>query len=73
MKHIRNGGIEQAILEAVNQDGLLNDKDKERLKHLQSLPQDRTETNNGKIVDTSEILLPHEEELFSRMKYRNPS
>lgn len=40
---IKNGGFEQGILEAVNQDGLLSDVDKERLKYLKSLPQDRTE------------------------------
>lgn len=38
-----NGGIEQAILEIVNEDNLLNDADKKRLEYLQSLPQNRVE------------------------------
>lgn len=61
----KNGGIEQAILSAVNDDGVLNEHDKKRLEHLQSLPQNRTqetnpipfgysatvELNNGQIVE----------------------
>ncbi len=41
--HIRNGGIEQAFLEIANEDGLLSDKDLERLNYLKLLPQNRME------------------------------
>lgn len=53
-KTIKNGGLEQAILEAVNQDGLLNDADKKRLEYLQSLPQDRVEVINEYKIKTKE-------------------
>ena len=49
-----NGGIEQALLEAVNEDGLLSEKDKERLNYLKSLPQNRAEFND-QIIATCEI------------------
>ena len=50
VRTIRNGGIEQALLEIANEDGLLNSRDRERLAHLQMQPQNRIET-------TDEILL----------------
>lgn len=46
-RRIINGGIEQALLEAANEMGELSDKDKKRLKHLQSLPQDRMEIDEA--------------------------
>mgnify|MGYP003418559238 CR=1 FL=1 len=42
-RRIINGGIEQALMEVANEMGELSDKDKEHLKYLQSLPQDRVE------------------------------
>ncbi len=45
-RRIINGGIEQALMEAANEMGELSDKDKERLKYLQSLPQDRVEVDD---------------------------
>lgn len=44
---IINGGIEQALMEVANEMGELSDKDKERLKYLQSLPQDRVEIDGA--------------------------
>lgn len=43
MLHIKNGGIEQAFMELAEQEGVLSDNDKIRLKYLQSLPQNRTD------------------------------
>lgn len=48
----RNGGIEQALLEIADQDGLLSAADKERLKNLKAMPQNRTE-----VIDTREVRL----------------
>lgn len=42
-KFIFNGGLEEGLLEAVNQDGLLSEKDKQRLDELKSLPRNRYE------------------------------
>jgi hypothetical protein len=41
----RNGGFEQAILEAVKETQGLDADDQARLDHLKSLPQNRTEIN----------------------------
>lgn len=40
---ITNGGLEEGLLEAVNRDGLLSEKDKQRLEELKSLPRNRHE------------------------------
>jgi hypothetical protein len=50
LRVVKNGGIEQALLEIANEDGLLNSRDRERLSYLQMQPQNRIET-------TDEILL----------------
>lgn len=42
-KIIKNGGIEQGFLSLANEDSILSKKDEERLKYLQSLPQNRVE------------------------------
>lgn len=42
-RYIFNGGLEQGLLEAVNEDGLLSKADKERLEYLKSLPANRYE------------------------------
>lgn len=47
---IHNGGFEQAILEAVDKDGLLNDKDAARLDYLKTLNQNRVEAMDGTII-----------------------
>lgn len=44
-----NGGIEQGLLEAAEQDGVLSPADQERLNYLRSLPKDRAEID-GKVV-----------------------
>ncbi len=49
-----NGGIEQAFLELANEDGLLSDSDKERLKILKSLPQNRAEID-GQMVGSVDV------------------
>jgi len=38
-----NGGILQALMEAVKEDGLLSEKDEKHLAYLKSLPPNRTE------------------------------
>lgn len=42
-REIRNGGLEQDILEAVKEIQGLSEKDKARLEYLKSLPQNRYE------------------------------
>ncbi|MDR3150228.1 MAG: hypothetical protein LBU14_00985 [Candidatus Peribacteria bacterium] len=46
---IKNGGIEQAILAAVEETQGLEALDKERLEYLKSLPQDRVEVENNRL------------------------
>jgi len=50
IKRIKNGGIEQGIMEIAEKMGLLSDKDKETLAHLQSLPPNRTEITGEYLV-----------------------
>ncbi len=61
---IINGGIEQGLLEAANEDGLLSDLDKKRLKHLQSLPPDRMESD-GKIYEVPEHYYSDKKEILN--------
>jgi hypothetical protein len=49
---IKNGGIEQAILAAVEETQGLEALDKERLEYLKSLPQDRVEVENNRLENT---------------------
>ncbi len=50
VKIIRNGGLEQALLEIANEDGLLTDKDKDRLDRLKTLNPNRVETCDETII-----------------------
>jgi len=49
---VKNGGIEQALLEIANEDGLLNSRDRERLTYLQMQPQNRIETTDEILLST---------------------
>ena len=48
----RNGGIEQAFLSILDEEGKLSEMEKQHLEHLKSLPQDRTEVRNTYTIKT---------------------
>lgn len=61
-RYIFNGGLEQGIFEFVDQDGLLSEKQKQRLEYLKSLPQNRYEFEKDgqkyyKDLDSGEVVL----------------
>ncbi|MGE5860303.1 MAG: hypothetical protein ACM34J_07100 [Ignavibacteria bacterium] len=45
IKIIRNGGLEEGLLEMAEKEGLISEKDKIRLAYLKSLPRDRIEVD----------------------------